>query len=387
MNSELGPETSPSIAPSSTSTPTSSSSLARADSSNNQRQTTPFRVYFRWTNPLVTILLKSLIKSKERALQTDGGFKSAAWDTALEDLVKAGADGCTVKSCKNKYQEQRRIWKEWLLHKEVSGWGWDEERGVPVAAPEVMDTYFTKYPVRAPFRYNPPEFVHDLAMLIGDRVARGKHAGGVLSVLAEYDVEGEGLRDSIEPSIEDSEDSTPPARSSPDYSGRPSANKHAAKEMYNSRAKKPVTGSRLLVDALNRSTQAFVEAFDRAGERLDMERQKKTPIQAAVDIVHNEMKEESAEFRVKLLLRLTEGSNAEIFNSMMPDERAVYAMELGGSQGLAATRVATDSGVKRGEGDGEGDGEGESNVDDDVQELSASKSSRPRRKRLRRSSR
>ena len=159
------PEPLPSIASPSASTPTSLSAstptpqpLATPDPSNNQRQASSFRVYFRWTIPLVTVLLQSLIKSKERALQTDGGFKSTAWDTALDDVVKAGGEGCIIRSCKNKYQEQRRIWKEWLLHTDLSGWGWDEERGVPVADPEVMDAYFTKYPARAPFRNNPPQY-------------------------------------------------------------------------------------------------------------------------------------------------------------------------------------------------------------------------------------
>ncbi len=227
-------------------------------------------------------------------------------------------------------------------------------------------------------------------MLIGDRVARGRHAGGVLNMLAEHNVE-EGLRDSVQPSIEDSEGSTPPACVSPaptvsddtDYCEKPSTNKRAAGEKYNPYAKKTATGSRLLVDAVTRSTQALVEAFNRAGERLDMERQKKSPIQAAVDIVHNEMKTKSADFRVKLLLRLTEGNNAEIFNSMMPDERAVYAAGLEGPQELATTKVAADSGVER----ERGDGGGESNSKGDVEEPSAYQSPRPRRKGLRQGSR
>jgi len=42
-------------------------------------------------------------------------------------VLRAGGEGCTIKSLKNKYQEQRRTWKEWLLHLEVSGWGWNDE--------------------------------------------------------------------------------------------------------------------------------------------------------------------------------------------------------------------------------------------------------------------
>jgi len=372
-------------------TPTTSLPSATPGPSNNQRQTTPFRNYFRWTTALVTVLLRSLLKSKEKALQTDGGFKSAAWHTALEDVIKAGGEECDVKRCKNKYQEQRRIWKEWLLHIDVSGWGWDEERGVPVTDPEIMDVYFAKYPARAPFRDRPPLYQQELAALIGDRVARGKHAGGALAMLTEDDVEEEGIRDSIQPSVEDNEDSTPATSSSPtpapsdgtDYSERQSINKRAAGEMYNPRAKKPATGSRLLVEALNRSTQAFTEAFNRAGERLDVERQKKSSIQVAVDIVRSEMKSKSVNFRVKLLSWLTEGNNAEVFNSMLPDERDVYTMKFEDSQGLAGSEVTVDSSV---EGDKAND-EGKSDVEGEVRERSVYQSPRPRRKGLRQSSR
>jgi len=91
--------------------------------SSNIRQGTQFRVYFKWSVPLVGVLLQSLLRGKERALQTDGAFKAAAWNDALNDVLGAGGEGCTIKSVKNKYQEQRRIWKEWLLHLNVSGWG------------------------------------------------------------------------------------------------------------------------------------------------------------------------------------------------------------------------------------------------------------------------
>jgi hypothetical protein len=89
----------------------------------NERQGTPFRAYFKWTAALTAALLQSLIQAKERALQTDGGFKAAAWNQALDDVLRAGGDGCTTRTLKNKYQDLRRIWKEWLLHLDVSGWG------------------------------------------------------------------------------------------------------------------------------------------------------------------------------------------------------------------------------------------------------------------------
>ena len=147
--------------------------------SSNIRQGTQFRVYFKWSVPLVGVLLQSLLRGKERALQTDGGFKAAAWNDALNDVLGAGGEGCTIKSVKNKYQEQRRIWKEWLLHLNVSGWGWDAARGVPVTDEEIMDAYFRKFPIRAPFRYAPPQHKVELEALIGERVARGRFATGV----------------------------------------------------------------------------------------------------------------------------------------------------------------------------------------------------------------
>ena len=170
-------------------------------------------------------------------------------------------------------------------------------------------------------------------------MARGRFASSVLNSLVEYNTEGE---EEVQASIESNSGSTistPEPSVMPstpvtvdsslinvaaDRSETPPTNKRAASEAYNPRTKRPSRGSRLLVEAVTRSTHNLINAFDRAREGM----KGKSQLQIAVDIVHDEMEAKSADFRVKLLLKLMEGSNAEVFNCMTKDERAVYAAVL-----------------------------------------------------------
>lgn len=72
------------------------------------------------------------------------------------------------------------MWKLWCRHCEnKSGWGWDEERGVPVNTPEIMDEYFQQNKEMKPFRFAPPPNEKLLSDVIGERVAKGEYARSI----------------------------------------------------------------------------------------------------------------------------------------------------------------------------------------------------------------
>ena len=48
------------------------------------------------------------------------------------------------------------MWKELCG---LSGWGWDEVKGVPIVDKEVMETYFEANPDASKYRDAPPAFL------------------------------------------------------------------------------------------------------------------------------------------------------------------------------------------------------------------------------------
>ena len=75
------------------------------------------------------------------------------------------------------------MWKELCGQ---SGWGWDNEKGVPTASEEVMQTYFKAVPEAQKFRNAPPDFLPLLEELFEGVLASGEHVISIQEVIDSY---------------------------------------------------------------------------------------------------------------------------------------------------------------------------------------------------------
>jgi len=74
----------------------------------------------------------------------------------------------------------------WIELCGLSGWGWDEAKGVPVASEEVMETYFEAHPEAIKFRDTPPAFLNLLQELFKGVLATGSYARSIDEAIESY---------------------------------------------------------------------------------------------------------------------------------------------------------------------------------------------------------
>lgn len=96
------------------------------------------------------------------------------------------------KQIKSKFDDLKKIWKEWLAHiGRVSGWGRNDE-DVPVNTREVEDEYFNTHAEAKQFRKKAPVGRAQLEVLLGSSAASGDFASGVDDLINLVGNEGEG---------------------------------------------------------------------------------------------------------------------------------------------------------------------------------------------------
>ena len=71
----------------------------------------------------------------------------------------------------------------WMELCGLSGWGWDEAKGVPIASEEVMEAYFKAHPEAMKFHDTPPAFLNLLQELFEGVLATGSHARSIDEVI------------------------------------------------------------------------------------------------------------------------------------------------------------------------------------------------------------
>jgi hypothetical protein len=88
----------------------------------------------KWSNEETKSLVDQLQDAKDQGLITDNGFKSVVWTNvgnSYTDPLK------TPRSCETKWGRLKKDYKEVKWFKEVSGFGWDNEKHIPIAEPQV----------------------------------------------------------------------------------------------------------------------------------------------------------------------------------------------------------------------------------------------------------
>lgn len=133
-------------------------------------------------------LLDTLLDAQTQGLQTDNGsFKSAAWNMAFEAVKACTSQDITIPQIKSKYDVLKQDWKAWKAFIDHTGLGWDSEKGVPTAAPEVLETFFQTCPRARKFRDNPIPCESKLQTLLEGAIATGDNAlpiGDTIQLLA-----------------------------------------------------------------------------------------------------------------------------------------------------------------------------------------------------------
>jgi len=131
-------------------------------------------------------LCEGLRDATRLGYNTDGGFKQAAWDLALEKVSCRTRERPTKAQASHKLDNLKRTWKAWKQHLGAtdgpSGWGVNSE-GVPEASTEVMNDYFARHKDRAPFRHKPPPYKELLDEILGDKLATGSATATVDDIL------------------------------------------------------------------------------------------------------------------------------------------------------------------------------------------------------------
>jgi hypothetical protein len=129
-----------------------------------------------WTTEMEAGMLQGLVQAIHQGLRADSSYKKEGWQMALDGACLHTRYPITIKQIKSKHDVHKRDWKVWKELCSQSGWGWDEDKGTPIASEEVMDTYFTAHPDAAKFRDTPLPFLEELTELFEGVVATGNYA-------------------------------------------------------------------------------------------------------------------------------------------------------------------------------------------------------------------
>jgi len=124
-------------------------------------------------------MLEGLVEAVRKGYRADSSYKADGWKIALNRTLTVAQQSVTIKQIKSKHDNQKRDWKLWKELCGLSGWGWDEDKGVPVASEEVMEAYFEANPAAEKFRNTPPAFLNLLQELFDGILATGNHARSI----------------------------------------------------------------------------------------------------------------------------------------------------------------------------------------------------------------
>jgi Myb/SANT-like DNA-binding domain len=90
----------------------------------------------KWNSDETESLVEQLKQAKDEGQTSDNGFKKTVWVSianSFEDVLK------TDRACETKWARMKKDYKEVKFLREASGFGWDKDRCVPTAEPEVWE--------------------------------------------------------------------------------------------------------------------------------------------------------------------------------------------------------------------------------------------------------
>ena len=124
-------------------------------------------------------MLEGLVDAVRKGYRADSSYTADGWKLALDRTLAVTLQPITMKQLKSKHDAQKEEWKTWKELCALSGWRWDEDKGVPVASQEVIETYFEANPDAAKFCNAPPAFLNLLQELFDGFLATGSNARSI----------------------------------------------------------------------------------------------------------------------------------------------------------------------------------------------------------------
>jgi hypothetical protein len=108
----------------------------------SEAKTTGRRPQIKWTAEMTTVMLRSLVKQIRLGKRSDNGFKAEVWATVANDVLAFDASQPFLDGprCQSKLDALKKKYDAWNRIKGRSGFGWDNERGVPTAPEDVWET-------------------------------------------------------------------------------------------------------------------------------------------------------------------------------------------------------------------------------------------------------
>jgi hypothetical protein len=96
----------------------------------------------KWTAEMTTVMLRSLVKQIRLGKRSDNGFKEEVWATVANDVLAFDSSLSFLDGprCQSKLDALKKKYDAWNRVKGRSGFGWDNERGVPTAPDDVWET-------------------------------------------------------------------------------------------------------------------------------------------------------------------------------------------------------------------------------------------------------
>ena len=124
-------------------------------------------------------MLEGLVEAVRKGYRADSSYKTEGWKLALDRTLAVAPQVVNLKQVKSKYDSHKKDCRAWKELCALSGWGWDEAKGVPVASEDVMDTYFEANPEAIKFRNAPPAFLNILQELFEGVLATGSNVRSI----------------------------------------------------------------------------------------------------------------------------------------------------------------------------------------------------------------
>ena len=132
----------------------------------------------KWTPELEELLLDELLNQTNLGLRADSGWHKDAWDVVSATVSHSYGRPVTKDQCKNKQQWYKRLYVQWEILRDLSGWGWDEERQLFIQTDEIWDEYLShkSHEMAKYLRYDPLPYKETLERLFARAAATGVYA-------------------------------------------------------------------------------------------------------------------------------------------------------------------------------------------------------------------
>ncbi|KAF8327693.1 hypothetical protein F5887DRAFT_827969, partial [Amanita rubescens] len=134
----------------------------------------------RWSSSDDATLTATLHAERAKGNQADNSWKATTWTACEKALarseVRSGGAPKKAVGCRDHWSLLRTQCLEVKTLRNLSGWGWDDERGVVVASDEQWATYIAHHEEAVYWRDHPFPLYEDILALIEGRTATGDHA-------------------------------------------------------------------------------------------------------------------------------------------------------------------------------------------------------------------